>query len=114
MPGDPRLVDGVAGTLATEFPQVVVWPALRFNELVVGLSTAASSAELRRRLAAPRVPPLVRPLTRLLAAQLRPQAPAAHPWTDDRAPVEWITDAMIVDYAARGRQIPEDLLPTAP
>ena len=57
---------------------------------------------------------MLRPLTRLLAAQMRPQAPAAHPWTDDRAPVEWITDAMIVDYAARGRQIPEQSLPTAP
>ena len=38
VPGDPRLVDGIAGTLATEFPQVVVWPALRFNDLVIGLS----------------------------------------------------------------------------
>ena len=114
VPGDPRLVDGVAGTLATEFPQVVVWPALRFNELVVGLSAATPAAELRRRLAAPAVPRPVRSLTRLLAEQFRRQAPAAHPWTDDRAPVEWITDAMIVDYAARGRQIPEHSLPTAP
>ncbi len=29
--------------------------------------------------------------------------PSAHPWTDDRSPVEWITDAMIVDHVARGR-----------
>ena len=114
VPGDPRLVDGVAGTLATEFPQVVVWPALRFNELVVGLSAASSPAELRRRLADPKVPAPVQPLTRLLAAQFRPQAPAVHPWTDDRAPVEWITDAMIVGYAVRGRQIPEHSLPNAP
>lgn len=114
VPGDPRLVDGIAGTLATEFPQVVVWPALRFNDLVIGLSQPAPPAELRRRLAASATPPVLRPLTRLLAAQMRPQAPAAHPWTDDRAPVEWITDAMIVDYAARGRQIPEQSLPTAP
>ncbi len=60
------------------------------------------------------VPAAVRPLTRLLAAQMRRAAPAAHPWTGDRAPFEWITDAMIVDYAARGRQIPEHSLPTAP
>ena len=114
VPGDTRLVDGIAGTLATEFPQVVIWPALRFNDLVIGLSRAAPLAELRRRLTATRVPRPVRPLARLLATQLRPQAPAARPWTDDRAPVEWITDAMIVDYAARGRQIPEHSLPTAP
>jgi hypothetical protein len=36
------------------------------------------------------------------------------PWTDDRAPVEWVTDAMIVRYAAEGRDIDEQLLPTAP
>ena len=29
-------------------------------------------------------------------------APAARPWTDDRAPVEWITDRMIAAYALRG------------
>jgi spermidine synthase len=114
VPGDPRLVDGIAGTLATEFPQVVVWPALRFNDLVIGLSTPVPLAELRRRIAGAAVPAAVRSLTRLLAAQMRPRGPAAHPWTDDRAPVEWITDAMIVDYAARGRQIAEQSLPTAP
>jgi hypothetical protein len=114
VPGDPRLVSGIAGTLATEFPQVVVWPALRFNDLVVGLSAATPPSVLRRRLAGAAVPAPVRPLTRLLSAQMQPRGPSAHPWTDDRAPVEWLTDAMIVDYAARGRQIPEASLPTAP
>ena len=112
VPGDDRLVNGIAGTLATEFPEVLVWPALRFNELVIGLSTATPLDELRRRLSA--APPLVLPLTRLLADQMQRQGPSSDPWTDDRAPVEWITDAMIVDYAARGRQIPEHSLPTAP
>ena len=114
VPGDSRLVSGIAGTLATEFPEVFVWPALRFNDLVVGLSAAAPLSELRRRLAAASVPAQVRPLTRLMSAQMQPRGPSAHPWTDDRAPVEWLTDAMIVDYAARGRQIPEASLPTAP
>jgi spermidine synthase len=114
IPGDPRLADGVAGTLATEFPQVLAWQALRFNQLVIGLSAAASLDELRRRLSSPGTPAPLRPLTRLLAAQMQPRAPAGSPWTDDRAPVEWITDAMIVDYAARGRQVPERPLPTAP
>ena len=34
--------------------------------------------------------------------------------TDDRAPVEWVTDRMIVEYAARGGELDEDFLPTAP
>jgi len=36
------------------------------------------------------------------------------PWTDDLAPVEWVTDKMIVEYAARGGELDEDSLPTAP
>ena len=36
------------------------------------------------------------------------------PWTDDRAPVEWITDRMIVEFAAGGGRFEEDPLPTAP
>ena len=38
---------------------------------------------------------------------------AERPWTDDRAPVEWVTDRMIVEYAARGGELDEDLLPTS-
>jgi hypothetical protein len=41
-------------------------------------------------------------------------SPSADPWTDDHAPVEWITDRMIVDFAGRGEPTDEDLLPTAP
>ena len=47
--------------------------------------------------------------------QLRPVTKKAkRPWTDDRAPVEWVTDRMIVKYAASGGELDEDLLPTAP
>jgi len=41
-------------------------------------------------------------------------AQADRPWTDDRAPVEWVTDRMIVEYAARGGELDEDFLPTRP
>jgi hypothetical protein len=53
-------------------------------------------------------------LTRLLAAHAVPASPNAEPWTDDRAPVEWVTDRMILEYAARGANLDEQLLPTAP
>ena len=36
------------------------------------------------------------------------------PLTDDRAPVEWITDRMILDQIARGGGVNERALPTAP
>ena len=112
VPGDVRLARAVAGTLATEFPQVVTWQALRFNQFVVGLTTPQPRALMTARLLA--APPALLPDTRLFARDVRPAAPAAQPWTDDRAPVEWVTDRMIAAYALRGAAGTEDLLPTAP
>jgi spermidine synthase len=109
VPGDQRLVDELAGTLAAEFPQVRVWPVLRFNRVVVGLTRPARDVHLSPRSGA------LGTLARLLERQLGPPVPrSADPWTDDRAPVEWITDRMIVEYAARGADLDEDPLPTAP
>jgi spermidine synthase len=112
VPGDHRLAEGVSGTLRSVFPQVLAWQALDLNQLVLGLDRPQSRASLRA--AVPRTPARIRVLTRLLAAQARPAAPAARPWTDDRAPVEWVTDRMILDFAVRGDTRNERLLPTAP
>jgi spermidine synthase len=112
VPGDERLVEGVGGTLATEFPAVAAWPALRFNQLVLGFTEPPSRVELERRLSA--APARLQPLTRLLSEEVEPIEPADDPWTDDRSPVEWITDRMIVEYAAEGADLDEISLPTAP
>ena len=112
VPGDHRLAEGIAGTLRTEFPQVVTWQALRFNQFVVGLTAPLSRAQVPP--AWPRRRTDLLPDTRLFARELREAGPAAAPWTDDRCPVEWVTDRMIAAYAIRGEATAEDLLPTAP
>ena len=113
VPGDRSLVDAVAGTVATEFPQVVVWPALRFNTLVIGLTEPVSLDGLRSRLAQQEGELAV--LTELFAEDARTVEPIDDPWTDDWAPVEWVTDRMIVSYGVRGGTAgTEQLLPTAP
>jgi len=112
VPQDDRLARAVAGTLATEFPQVITWQALRFNQFVVGLTTPQSRASLTARLLT--APADLLPDSRLFARDLRPARPAERPWTDDRAPVEWITDRMIAAYAVRGASSSERPLPTAP
>jgi hypothetical protein len=112
VPGDKRLVAGVAGTLAADFPEVLEWPALRFNTFVLGFTEPLPAAELRRRLAdGPRE---LASLRALLAREARPVGVASRPWTDDRTPVEWLTDRMIVSYAAQGGRLEEDYLPTRP
>jgi hypothetical protein len=112
VPDDHRLAEGVAGTLATEFPVALSWQALRFNQLVIGLTARPGDRALRRGLAL--APPRLRPLTKMLERNARVAAPASDPWTDDRAPVEWITDRMILEYAAEGGRLEEYPLPTAP
>jgi spermidine synthase len=112
VPDDKRLVRAVGGTLASDLPRVLEWPALRFNTIVLGLSEPLSRPELQRRLASG--PPDLASLRRLLAHDARPIEPSDRPWTDDRAPVEWLTDRMIVAYAAEGGRLEEDYLPTRP
>lgn len=112
VPGDDRLSRGIAGTLATQFPLVLKWPALRFNQLVLGFARAESLAVLAQR--ASSAPTDLVPLTRLLARDWTVVTALPTYWTDDRAPVEWITDRMIVTYGLSGKDRGEQMLPTYP
>ena len=110
VPGDTSLLDGIAGTLTHEFPSVAVWPALRFNRILLGFDEPPDIV-----LPIQNVDPDLRPLADMLARDLvEVTRKAERPWTDDRAPVEWVTDRMIVEYAARGGELDEDFLPTRP
>ena len=110
VPEDESLLDGITGTLRHEFEHVAVWPALRFNKIVLASSRRPFDLDRLRGGSGP-----LEPLYRLLERDLRVVTEKAEdPWTDDRAPVEWVTDRMIVEYAARGGELDEDPLPTAP
>lgn len=112
VPGDTRLVRAIGTTLAAELPQVLAWPALRFNTIVLGLTRPLTRGELVERLR--EGPAELAPLRELAARDLRTLEPRGRPWTDDRAPVEWLTDRMIVSYAIEGGRLDEDVLPTRP
>jgi spermidine synthase len=112
VPDDKRLVDAIGTTLASEFPQVLEWPALRFNTIVLGLTRPLAQAELQERLEDG--PAELAPLRDLLAREVRGVEARGRAWTDDRAPVEWVTDRMIIAYAAEGGRLEEDYLPTRP
>ncbi|HEV7679494.1 MAG TPA: fused MFS/spermidine synthase [Candidatus Dormibacteraeota bacterium] len=112
VPEDHRLPDAVAGTLATVFPQVWQWPALHFNQLVVGLSAPVVPGQMGARMTQLAAP--ISSLGPLFASQVRPSSPSPDPMTDDRAPIEWITDRMLIEHIAGGHGLNESLLPTAP
>ena len=112
VPGNNQLVDAISGTVATEFPQVWVWPALHFNELVVGLDVSLARDAIAQRMQ--QLPLSVQVLGPLVAAQAVVAASSNDPLTDDHAPVEWLTDRAILAYIAAGGTLNEHLLPTAP
>ena len=112
VPGDDRLSRAVSGTLATQFPLVMKWPALNFNQLVLGFAQDSDPALLAQRAA--QAPNDLLPLTDLLTKEWTQVAPISDFWTDDRCPVEWITDRMIITYGVSGKDRGEQMLPTAP
>ena len=112
VPGDDRLVQAISGTLASVFPQTWVWPALRFNDLVVGLDRAIAATSVAPRMNT--LPHAVQPLAALVSRSMRVVATGTPPMTDDHAPVEWLTDRAVLAYIAAGGRLDEQLLPTAP
>ncbi|MDP9490951.1 MAG: fused MFS/spermidine synthase [Actinomycetota bacterium] len=107
-PDNHDLAREISGTLRTELPQVITWQPLRFNQIVIGLNGPSDGLGIRSG------PPELEPLVTDLFENFRRAQPSDDPWTDDRAPVEWITDRMIVEFAAEGGRFEEDPLPTAP
>lgn len=106
-PDDHSLAENVGGTLATVLPRVVAWQPLRFNQIVIGQNGPALGT-IRP------APAAVKTLVEDLRRSARSVEPSDDPWTDDRAPVEWITDRMIVEFAAEGGRFEEEPLPTLP
>jgi hypothetical protein len=50
----------------------------------------------------PKLPAGLRSLGEETAETLEPALPGGELFTDDRAPVEWLIDRSIVEYASRG------------
>jgi spermidine synthase len=107
-PHDHRLSDDVASTLGAVFPHVWRWRALRFSDLVFAFADGRDRLRLR---SPARV---LRPLLPSFRRNTALLAEGGTVWTDDRAPVEWITDRMLAEQIARGEGLDERLLPTRP
>jgi spermidine synthase len=112
VPGDERLSEAIGTSVLAAFPQAWRWPALRFNELLLAFDRPLEQEELAARVEA--APAEVASLVPLFAAGVEPVRASGTPLSDDRAPVEWLTDRMIVDFVARGGDLDERYLPTEP
>ena len=112
VPGDERLSEAIGSTLLTVFPEAWSWRPLRFNEILLAFDRPVGAGALRSRAGA--VDPELGSLVPIFREHLEPVRKTREPLTDDRAPVEWLTDQMITSYIARGGELDEDHLPTAP
>ncbi len=111
-PTSRPLTRALATTLAAVFPQVWRIRVLRFNDLLLAFRRPVTRAELELRLGT--VAPALQPLLPRVRPALTLLDPRGRPWTDDRAPVEWVTDRMLAAQIASGKGLDENLLPTAP
>jgi hypothetical protein len=99
--GNDDLEKVLSATMRAAFPHVARYPIEEENTLIVASSSEAPSAGALRS-AAPGLPAELRPVALEAAARLGPSLRGGTVYTDDRAPVEWLIDASIVDYAASG------------
>jgi hypothetical protein len=95
--GGEELERVLGRTMAAAFPTVLRYPIEPTNTLLVAGEGALSAARLRGSAAA--LPRPLRPLAREAAAALAPRLPGGEVYTDDRAPVEWLVDASLLEYA---------------
>lgn len=96
--GQDDLEEVLAATMAEVFPTVLRDPIEPTNTLLVASEEPVSAVNLER--AVPGLPEGLRDLAREEAARLEPPLEGGDVYTDDKAPVEWLIDKSIVEYAA--------------
>jgi spermidine synthase len=99
--GDEALEKVATATLRRVFPHVVRDETEDTNTLLLASERRPSALRLAR--AAQRMPTELGQVGAEVAAQLEPPLPGGQAYTDDRAPVEWLIDRSIVEYAAGER-----------
>ena len=95
--GGDELERVLGRTMATAFPRVLRYPIEPTNTLLVGGGRELSAARLAGNAGA--LPPRLRPLAREAAAALAPRLPGGEIYSDDHAPVEWLVDSSLLEYA---------------
>jgi hypothetical protein len=88
----------LTATMRAVFPHVVRDPIEDTNTLIVASERPVSAANLRR--AVPELPAGLRPTALAATRRIGPPLEGGRVYTDDRAPVEWLIDKSIVDYAS--------------
>jgi spermidine synthase len=95
--GSEELEQVLGATMAAAFPRVLRDPIADTNTLLVGGGPEISPARLEA--VAPALPFDLRPIAMASAARLASHLPGGEVYTDDHAPVEWLIDDSLLQYA---------------
>ncbi len=96
--GQDDLEKVLTATIGEAFPNLMRDPIEDTNTLLVASEARLSSSRLLD--AVPRLPPALRPTAVAAAGRLERPLQGGEVYTDDKAPVEWLIDKSIVDYAS--------------
>lgn len=107
VPGDRRLINGLATTMATVFPSVHLMdiPGTLNTMIYATMQTTFAkdfAANLSRFSERSDIHPLLLSTMQVTLASLQPGFEASQVFTDDRAPIERIVDDMVIKFALGG------------
>jgi spermidine synthase len=110
-PNDRRLIEALTSTILSVFPSVHVVDVPRtFNSILYATVQNTSPDNLQKNLAylqslGDAANPLLLETVKTSAASLQPAPAPGLVFTDDRAPVEWITNDMILRFILSGEKL---------
>ena len=103
LPGSNALEKVVSATLHAVFPVVMRDRVSATNSLVIASAKPLSGTRITTAASEGKLSPGLVPLAGDVAARFGPALAGGPVYTDDRAPVEWLTDLSILRYAAGTR-----------
>ena len=106
-PTDRRLIDGLVGTISRVFPSIYVMDVpYSFNSIIYATVQPTEIDNLYQNLVhlygEPGVHPLLLRSLERVVVYLKPTPDSQVAYTDDRAPIEWITNDMVLSYVLFG------------
>jgi hypothetical protein len=102
-PGDRRLIDDLAATIGSVFPSIYVMDIPNtFNSVIYATKQPTAADNLTANMIAlsedPDTHPLLLKAGTVALSNLQPVSPGGMIFTDDLAPIEWITNDMVLRY----------------
>jgi len=106
-PGDRRLIDDLAATIRTVLPSTHVMDLPNtFNSMLFATKQTTSRENLVINLSAlladPAAPPLLSDAATVAYSALQPDPTGGLVYTDDRSPIEWVTNSLVLNFILGG------------